>query len=647
MKPKPFHKPTGFSRLLFASILFAAANSAHAQTTYYWDADGDATTDTGGTGIWDTTSSLWRNGSATGSLSQWPVTDPAVDYAQFEGTAGTVSLNSDSVNININRITFGTTGYEIKGPASGTATLNLSGTSPQIITGASISATISANISGSTGFSKTGASTLTLKGANTYSGTTSISGGSITVEGDHSGGGGWSIGSSAAATALTFATGSTILVGAGNNVVTPNGGGTAGRAIVVAGSVTTSSTSNLSIYGRSSVSINNGGSWDMQGGTLTIQPLNSGYSANMNVNSGGSFTYSGTKTIIVSESTSTNSGSGNLNLRGTFTTTTGFRNTGAGTNATATSNFTFDGGTLKISNDIGAIFESGGQPFNIAVAAGGGTIDTNGFNTATSLAITGAGGLTKTGGGTLTLSGTNTYAGNTTVTGGTLILAADNISNDASTVTIGTSGVLQLTFAGSDTVDKLFIGATQQPAGLYGHSSTGATNGGKGVGALDARFAEGSGTLTVISDPVGTPFETFMSAYPGLTGDDALPGADPDGDGLSNVAEFIMGGTAPNSGSAANRPVEAVISGHLTMSMLVPSGATFAGSPSPSANVQGVDVAVGGSLDLATFTRPVEETALNPGLPSAPSGHEWHTFRLGEPISSQSRGFLRASFITP
>jgi hypothetical protein len=93
--------------------------------------------------------------------------------------------------------------------------------------------------------------------------------------------------------------------------------------------------------------------------------------------------------------------------------------------------------------------------------------------------------------------------------------------------------------------------------------------------------------------------------------------------------------------------VEAGISGHLTISVLVPSGATFAGSPSPSTTVQGVDVAVGGSLDLATFVRSVEETVLNPALPSAPSGYEWHTFRLSDPISSQARGFLRASFITP
>ena len=87
--------------------------------------------------------------------------------------------------------------------------------------------------------------------------------------------------------------------------------------------------------------------------------------------------------------------------------------------------------------------------------------------------------------------------------------------------------------------------------------------------------------------------------------------------------------------------------GHLTISLLVPTGTTFAGSPSPSATVKGVQVTVGGSLDLATFARGVEETALNPALPAASSGYEWRTFRLSDAVSSQPRGFLRASFSTP
>jgi hypothetical protein len=159
-------------------------------------------------------------------------------------------------------------------------------------------------------------------------------------------------------------------------------------------------------------------------------------------------------------------------------------------------------------------------------------------------------------------------------------------------------------------------------------------------------ISEGSG-LFIETSSGSTPFANFMANYPGLTGDDALAGADPDADGLSNVAEFIMGGTAPNDGGAANRAVDGAISGHLTLSLLVPSGASFAGSPSPAATVEGVNVSVGGTLELATFDRIVEETALNPGLPTAPAGYEWHSFRLSDPISSQPRGFLRASFEQP
>jgi hypothetical protein len=66
-----------------------------------------------------------------------------------------------------------------------------------------------------------------------------------------------------------------------------------------------------------------------------------------------------------------------------------------------------------------------------------------------------------------------------------------------------------------------------------------------------------------------------------------------------------------------------------------------------SDSVQDIQVTVGGSPDLTTFARPGEATVHNASLPSAPSGYEWQTFRLSEPISSRSRGFPRASFIHP
>lgn len=159
---------------------------------------------------------------------------------------------------------------------------------------------------------------------------------------------------------------------------------------------------------------------------------------------------------------------------------------------------------------------------------------------------------------------------------------------------------------------------------------------------------EGSGVTFRASDGAsGTPFDVFMSGYPSLTGDDALPGSDPDADGLSNVAEFLMGGTAPDDSSDGNGTVGKIIDGHLTLSLLVPSGASFTGSPSPAATVEGVNVGIGGSLDLSAFGEDVEETTVNPGLPGAPSGYDWHAFRLVDDIATQPIGFLRASFEQP
>ena len=147
MKPctsTPFRFAANAVRAFVAGIFLLGSHSANA-TTYYWDVDGAGSAATGGSGTWDTSSSLWRNGSSTETLSTWPNTDPNTDIAQLAGTGGTITLNSSLVNINVNKIVFGTTGYTIAGPVSGTATLNLSGTTPTIDTGAN-AATINAVI---------------------------------------------------------------------------------------------------------------------------------------------------------------------------------------------------------------------------------------------------------------------------------------------------------------------------------------------------------------------------------------------------------------------------------------------------------------------------------------------------------------------
>ena len=118
--------------------------------------------------------------------------------------------------------------------------------------------------------------------------------------------------------------------------------------------------------------------------------------------------------------------------------------------------------------------------------------------------VTGGGGLTK-GGSSLLLLAAPVYAGDTTVNAGTLQINAINPNDEASSVAIMTGAKMQLNFTGNDTIHKLYIGGTRMPNGTYGRTTTGATNGGLGVGALDAYFGTtGSGKLTVLDNVAPT-----------------------------------------------------------------------------------------------------------------------------------------------
>ena len=90
---------------------------------------------------------------------------------------------------------------------------------------------------------------------------------------------------------------------------------------------------------------------------------------------------------------------------------------------------TFGGGTLKPTATAVTLANR-----SLVMAAGGGTLDTNGnnFSIGSGNSISGTGMFTKAGAGTLTLSGTNTHSGGTTVTGGTLSVASDTSLGAAS-----------------------------------------------------------------------------------------------------------------------------------------------------------------------------------------------------------------------
>jgi autotransporter-associated beta strand protein len=154
----------------------------------------------------------------------------------------------------------------------------------------------------------------------------------------------------------------------------------------------------------------------------------------------------------------TQSGSGTLTLTNanTYTGATYFKaGTVAFNAATDLGNggaLNFDGGALK----YGGAHTTDISSRTVTMAAGGGTIDTNGNNItfANSIGNSGTGGLIKAGSGSLTLNGTS-YTGTSTVNAGTLV-ANGAIAGGAA---VNSGGILggTGTFAGTITVNSAGI----------------------------------------------------------------------------------------------------------------------------------------------------------------------------------------------
>jgi autotransporter-associated beta strand protein len=149
------------------------------------------------------------------------------------------------------------------------------------------------------------------------------------------------------------------------------------------------------------------------------------------------------------------------------------------------------------------------------------------------------------------LSGANTYPGNLTVNAGTVRISNApsalnaNTGNDASTVTIAATGAtLDLTYTGTDKVDKLVIGSTQQADGVYGKV-------GSASPIIGIPQITGDGTLTVGAvTPSGfSSWITGTFANGTVPGDQQGPHNDFDNDGVSNLLEYAIAGQDPTVGN--------------------------------------------------------------------------------------------------
>jgi len=218
------------------------------------------------------------------------------------------------------------------------------------------------------------------------------------------------------------------------------------------------------------------GQWDPTSSTMEVS---NGGSLNLNAGTDimfGTSGNSGTRALTVDGGAINGTAGGGSYIdmqRGTTAGTSSITIKNGGTIAVdaivggGVSTLNFDGGTLKAtSSDANLINISGGGTTNLL--AGGGTIDTNGYNPTVVSGLGGSGGLTKDGAGTLTLSGTSTFTGATIVSAGTLLVTGA-LGNTAVTVESGATIAGAGTLAGSlnfDAGSKLDVtGGTLTVAG--------------------------------------------------------------------------------------------------------------------------------------------------------------------------------------
>ncbi|MEI6464508.1 MAG: autotransporter-associated beta strand repeat-containing protein, partial [Verrucomicrobiota bacterium] len=193
----------------------------------------------GGDGTWSTatTPTNWRDAGGT-TQAAW-----TTGAATFRGTAGTVTVDNTAGQVVFTGATFSTTGYTIAGGALKTDTaVTPIQVGDATADTATMNATISAPIIGTGGISKTGLGTLTLSGNGTYTGNTTVSAGTLLINGDQSGATGPV---SVASLASLGGTGTT------GNVTVQNGAALVGKA----GSVLTLTSLNLNATSQVNVTL--------------------------------------------------------------------------------------------------------------------------------------------------------------------------------------------------------------------------------------------------------------------------------------------------------------------------------------------------------------------------------------------------------
>jgi autotransporter-associated beta strand protein len=267
----------------------SATNSAttlSGGTGLAWDAGGLAAGATDGSGNWGSSGTNWWNGSA---VVAW--TDNSIaTFGAGSGGGNTVTLTNDVTPAGIAFAALNGA-YTLAGGGGG---INLSGT---MTVNSAVDGTVGAVVKGSGKLLKTGAGTLTLSGVNTYTGSTTISNGTLTIGGSGQLGSGTYVGAITNNGTLNFAgsanqtlsgviSGSGVLVQSGSSTLTIwgtssfNGGTTVNNGTLFLQAAVRPASGSYSPLGTGPIAIS--------GGTLQVNPGNGG---------GNSYTFANAVTL--------------------------------------------------------------------------------------------------------------------------------------------------------------------------------------------------------------------------------------------------------------------------------------------------------------------------------------------------------------
>ena len=328
---------------------------------------------------------------------------------------------------------------------------------------------------------KSGTGTQTLSGTNTYTGATSITGGTL------------KLGSTGAlSTSAVTVNGGTLDFNGNSisNTLSVSGSGSGSSGALVNSNTSTAAVLSSEITNGANLTVGGAGDMTLQrvrsgGSVITLTKIGTGAltlgnasttthmnllavdvesasTVNFNtasgtnyligdrgvkVAAGGTVNYTGTGTNMVGDNQEVIVSNGTFNMNG-ISDTVGRITIGDGTNTG-----TISGGSSSILTVGGSYqaFAAGGSTLSGGIEAMSGSVNVN---------LAGAAGLTKTTSGTVTLSQANTYTGTTTITAGTLAMGvnnafgATNFALNSGTLAVGTFsnstvGTLSLTAVSS------------------------------------------------------------------------------------------------------------------------------------------------------------------------------------------------------